>query len=65
MIEAMLCGLSETVCVSAGFSAAAWSLQSSYAVPFNTPHANIPVCAEFSHPSLMIMNMIIYEIKFL
>jgi len=52
MIEAMLRGLSETVCVSAGFSAAAWSLQSSSAVPINTPHANIPVCAEFTviHP---------------
>lgn len=52
MLEAMLRGLSETECVSVGFSAAAWSLQSSCAVPLNTPHTNIPVCAEFTviHP---------------
>jgi hypothetical protein len=48
MLEAMLRGLPETECVSAGFHAAAWSLQSPSAVPENIPHANIPLCAEFT-----------------
>jgi hypothetical protein len=48
MLEAMLRGLPETECVSAGFAAAAWTLQSSFAVPENIPHPNIPVCAEFT-----------------
>jgi hypothetical protein len=34
--------------VSAGFYAAAWSLQSPSAVPENIPDANIPLCAEFT-----------------
>lgn len=48
MLEAMLRGLPETECVSAGFHAAAWSLQSPSAVPESIPDANIPVCAEFT-----------------
>jgi hypothetical protein len=48
MLEAMLRGLPETECVSAGFHAAAWSLQSPSAVPESIPHANIPLCAEFT-----------------
>jgi hypothetical protein len=48
MLQAMLRGLPENECVSAGFNAAAWSLQSPSAVPENIPHVSIPVCAEFT-----------------
>jgi hypothetical protein len=48
MLEAMLRGLPETECVSAGFAAASWSLQSSSAVPENMPDFNVPVCPEFT-----------------
>jgi sugar/nucleoside kinase (ribokinase family) len=48
VLNAMMRGLPETECVSAGFAAAAWSLQSSSAVPEEIPHPNIPMCAEFT-----------------
>jgi hypothetical protein len=48
MLQAMMRGLPENECVSAGFYAAAWSLQSPSAVPENIPHASIPVRAEFT-----------------